>query len=241
MLCLDISFPTPQEDILFDDALLFLAEQGMGGEILRFWEASRIFIVLGRVSKIEEDLKIQPILDDHIVVVRRSSGGGTVVQGPGCLNYTLVLSKEKNAILADLKKSYEFILSKVVEALKPCGVAAHFLPISDIALLSNHKKISGNAQKRGRHYILHHGTLLYDFDLSTIEKYLKMPSQIPDYRRARPHLEFVANVEAGKESIKDSIRKCFKIKEELKKPSQQQLDTLKKFLAEKNVLVDLKG
>src|SRR3989338_2273939 len=110
MVLKDISFPSPQENILFDEALLALAEQGKGGEVLRFWESLTTFIVLGRIGKVEEDIYIENVARDEVMVLRRSSGGGTVVQGKGCLNFSLILVKDRDPSLNDLRKSYRDIL-----------------------------------------------------------------------------------------------------------------------------------
>ncbi|MDO8580218.1 MAG: lipoate--protein ligase family protein, partial [Candidatus Omnitrophota bacterium] len=170
MILKDISFPSPQENILFDEVLLALAEKGGTDEILRFWESPSYFVVLGRISKPQDDLNIAEVARHQIPVVRRSSGGGTVLQGKGCLNYSLILSKDKNPQLADLKKSYQVILQQIITAFKKLDVEAQYFPISDIAIAHTQKKFSGNAQKRAKHFILHHGTILYAFDLNLIER-----------------------------------------------------------------------
>src|SRR5665213_387067 len=121
----DISFPTPQENIAFDEVLLSLAEKYGAGEYLHFWESSQIFVVLGKIGRAEIDVNTIHTQKDNIPVLRRSSGGGTVVQGPGCLNYTLVLSKQKHPEINDLRASYEWISAKVVEALGHAGMEAY--------------------------------------------------------------------------------------------------------------------
>ena len=76
-------------NIDFDEVLLSLAEKHSRGEYLRFWEPSKVFIVLGRIGRAEIDVNLTHVQEDHIPVLRRSSGGGTVLQGPGCLNYNI--------------------------------------------------------------------------------------------------------------------------------------------------------
>jgi lipoate-protein ligase A len=205
----DISFPTPQENIAYDEVLLDLAEKHEAGECLRFWESSKIFIVLGRIGREDIDVNSIHTQKDNIPVLRRSSGGGTVVQGPGCLNYTLVLSKEKHPELNDLRKSYEWISDKIIDALGRAGVEAFFRPMSDLATSLSEKKFSGNAQRRKKHYILHHGTILYKFDLSLISRYLNMPRDIPEYRKHRPHTDFVTNIPIDPRVFKDHLAKIF--------------------------------
>jgi lipoate-protein ligase A len=238
MILRDISLLTPQENILCDEVLLYLAEHDQGGEALRFWESERLFIVLGRISNAREDIHAEAVLKDDIPVVRRASGGGTVLQGKGCLNYSLVLSKEAHPSLADLKDSYQFILHKIILALDRLGVKAVFYLPSDLALAKNNKKISGNAQKRGRKFILHHGTLLYNFDIPLMEMYLAMPENIPGYRQNRSHRDFTANIPVPVERIKDEIKNAFGAKTENNALSAQEMKCLSEFSVSRPATVD---
>jgi lipoate-protein ligase A len=224
----DISFPTPQENITFDEVLLSLAEKHGAGEYLRFWESSRIFVVMGLTGR--EDIDVNPMntRQDNIPVLRRSSGGGTVLQGPGCLNYTLVLSKQKHPELNDLHQSYEWISARIIEALRQAGCEAYFRPMSDLATGPGEKKFSGNAQRRRKHYILHHGTILYKFDLSLVSRYLNMPQDIPEYRKHRPHTDFVTNVPIDPCTFKGHLAQIFSASA-LQAPSVEELSLLENF------------
>jgi lipoate---protein ligase len=213
MLFRDVSFQDPKQNIAFDEVLLRLADKNGDIEYLRFWESPTYFVVLGRIGKETEDVHMDVASADGIPVLRRSSGGGTVVQGPGCLNYSLVLSKDKNPILHDLRGSYAWISQKITDSLKTLGIEACFRPISDIALTTGDLKFSGNAQHRGKTHILHHGTILYDFDLDLVSKYLKMPKDIPEYRKARSHKDFITNIYIKPESFKSALAKSFGIHE----------------------------
>ncbi len=207
----DVSFLTPEENLCFDDVLLLLAEQGQGGETLRFWEPSCYFIVLGKTSKAQEDISFSHVQKDHIPVLRRSSAGGTVLQGKGCLNFSLILSKNRHPALSDINASYSFILGKVKEAIESFHLECELYPPCDLALKKESRKFSGNAQKRGRHFILHHGTLLYNLDLSLVEKYLLFPKKTPPYRKERSHSDFLVNVPVCACSLKDRIAECFDV------------------------------
>ncbi|MDD3375623.1 MAG: lipoate--protein ligase family protein [Candidatus Omnitrophica bacterium] len=207
----NISFSNPQENILFDDVLLELAEQKKAPETLRFWESEQLFIVLGKISKVQDDVFVDVAQNNCIPILRRSSGGGTVLQGKGCLNFSLILSKDSHPDLQTISRSYQFILGKITAALESLAILAQWRPISDVALKNTNQKISGNAQKRARRFILHHGTILYDFNLSLIEKYLKIPKIYPDYRQNRLHGEFVANIQKKSEDIKRVVAAQFPI------------------------------
>jgi len=209
VLLKDISFPTPQENLSFDDELLRLADKKCNEEYLRFWESSVYFIVLGRIGKQEDDVDLGAAKADGIPILRRSSGGGTVVQGPGCLNYTFVLNKRRHPALNDLRASYAWISAKVIAALRPLEVDAVFRPTSDIALAGSEKKFSGNAQHRGKTHILHHGTILYNFNLDLITRYLSMPKDIPAYRKSRSHKDFITNVAVIPAEFKSALAKAF--------------------------------
>jgi len=225
----DITFPTPLENIKYDDVLLSLAEKQERGEFLRFWESPAVFIVMGLTGRAEIDVNEVTAQQDRIPVLRRSSGGGTVVQGAGCLNYALVLSKQKYPELNDLRQSYTLVSAKLGEALRRAGVEAFFRPTSDLATGKQEKKFSGNAQRRSKHYILHHGTILYKFDLGLISRYLRMPQDIPEYRKARPHTDFVTNVAIDPRVFKACLAEIFHASA-LQEPSLEELTWLKEFL-----------
>ena len=207
----DITLSTPAENILYDEVLLRRADAGEAGPVLRLWESDSVFIVLGKIGKPEEELCLSFVREDGIPVLRRSSGGGTVVQGPGCLNFSLVLAKDEDTRLNDLRLSYRVILESIVAALGHVGVRAQFYPTCDLALIDSDKKISGNAQRRGRRFILHHGTILYNFDLSLISRYLAMPKDIPDYRQGRAHEAFVANADVTKDELRQALLTQFHV------------------------------
>lgn len=205
MLLKTVSFQEPHLNLLYDDALLRMAEDNLTGDILRLWESPVFFAVLGRICKAEEDLMISSLAEDGVPVLRRSSGGGTVLQGPGCYNFSLILRKDRCPQLHDLHQSYQYILGRISRALERLGIPTVFQPVSDLALKSTNQKISGNAQRRCRHFILHHGTLLYGMDLGLIARYLKMPRSTPEYRQGRGHLDFVTTLPCTGSQLRDAL------------------------------------
>ena len=67
-------------------------------------------------------------------------------------------------------------------------------------------KFSGNALRCKRNFFLYHGTVLYDFPLDRISRYLQTPPRQPDYRRGRSHQEFVRNFPSDAVAIRKAIR-----------------------------------
>ena len=181
----------PAENLAWDEVLL---EQRK--EALRLWESPVPFIVLGRSGRIEREVRL-PV---EMPVLRRTSGGGTVLQGPGCLNYSLVLSLECRPELTSVERSYAVLQGWVVRVL---GMA---LEVRGSDILFDGRKVSGSAQRRTRGWLLHHGTLLYDtFDLGMIERVLREPERQPAHREGRRHGEFVGKLPVGRAELRHRL------------------------------------
>jgi len=203
MRVLDVSFPEPERNLALDEVLLNRAETGLSGECLRFWESPTPFVVLGVAQALSEELHEDACKKAVVPILRRCSAGGCVLQGPGCLNFTLVLDSTTRTEIRTIRSSYTYILGKLAEALGNLRTPARCSGISDLAVEG--VKISGNAQRRRKRFVLHHGTLLYALDLDLIPLYLKEPSQQPDYRRSRPHSEFVANLPLSRAELTEAL------------------------------------
>lgn len=203
---LDRTFATLEQNLAFDEALLLSAEAGESSESLRFWEYPSLAVVLGAGGSLALDVRETRCNDDGVPIQRRPSGGGTVLLGRGCLLFSLVLAYERVPELREVNASYRWILGRVSEALRPIA-NVELAGISDLAI--DGRKISGNAQQRKAKHVLHHGTLLYNFDLPLIGKYLFAPEREPAYRTGRDHETFVANLSVDGEQLKRLIATAF--------------------------------
>lgn len=208
MKVLDLTFSSPEENLACDEAILEACEAGKNEETLRFWEPKQTFAVLGYSNKVETELRKEACLRDRVPILRRISGGGTVLQGPGCLNYALILEIKKRPELATVTGANRFIMDRNRESLarllsKEVTVEGH----TDLAI--NGLKFSGNSQRRKKRYLLFHGTFLLDFDFETVEKYLSMPSQAPSYRKNRPHAAFLMNLNISSSRVKIALKRTW--------------------------------
>ena len=210
MTFLDLTFPTAAENLACDEALLDSFEESDGGDgVLRFWEPENYFVVVGYGNRVADEVNVAAVDADKISILRRCSGGGTVLQGPGCLNYSLILKIEENGPLAGITAANRFIMERNREAIaKEAGshrpeARMKIRGCTDLAL--DALKFSGNAQRRKQRFLLFHGTFLLRFDLPLIDKFLRMPSKEPDYRKGRSHKNFLTNLDLPADAVKRAL------------------------------------
>jgi lipoate-protein ligase A len=208
MNLLDLTLPTPVENLALDEALLDSAEAGQGGEVLRFWESPEYFVVVGYANKVDVEVDRAACESKGIPILRRCSGGGTVLQGPGCLNYALILKIEDSPTLQTIPETNCFVMTRQKAALQTLlndkvEIQGHTdLVVGDL-------KVSGNAQRRKREFLIFHGTFLLKFDLALMEKVLRKPSKEPAYRNNRSHGAFLANLLLSASQVKAAIQKTW--------------------------------
>jgi lipoate-protein ligase A len=201
---LKLTLPTATENLALDEALLLEAEDGRGGEVLRLWEWPTPAVILGAAGRLARDVDEAACARDGVPVLRRSSGGGTVLLGHGCLLYSLVLAYGRAPALGEIPSSYAWILGRLCDTLAGAGLAVEPAGTSDLACAG--RKFSGNSQQRKRGHLLHHGTLLYAFDLGLVGRYLHPPERQPAYRQARAHADFLTNLPLATEELERRLR-----------------------------------
>ncbi len=212
MTLLDLTLPSPAENLALEETLLDAAETGQAGEVLRFWESPKHFVVVGYANKVASEVNVAACEAKGIPILRRCSGGGTVVQGPGCLNYAVILRITEAGPTRSISAANEYIMERTRRAIAPLtsdlrlqtpdshvSVRGH----TDLAL--GNLKFSGNAQRRRKKFLLFHGTLLLNFDLPLISELLNMPSLQPDYRDGRAHEQFILNLGLPAKAVKSAL------------------------------------
>jgi len=203
-LC-DVTLPTPEENLACDEALLHQSESGHGDELLRFWEPAQHFVVLGYANQAAREVNLPFCRAQGIPVLRRCTGGGTVLQGPGVLNYALVLRFDSTGPLHSISATNQFVLERHRDALAPLlGAPVRKQGQTDLAI--GGLKFSGNAQRRQRRFLIFHGAFLLNLDIGLVERALPLPSREPDYRAGRSHTDFLLNLKLPAEAIKFALR-----------------------------------
>ena len=241
---LDLTFPTPAENLACDEALLDGCDAGAGPEVLRFWEPQQYFIVVGYSNRVAREVNVDACKRLGIPILRRCSGGGAVLQGPGWLNYSLVLRIDFNPALHTVTGASRFVLEQNRAALEKLltrssrreealsSDSALPTPYSALAacghtdLALGGLKFSGNAQRRKRRAVLLHGTFLLNFELALVSELLPMPSKQPEYRRGRSHGEFLRNLKAPAGAVKAALRQAWRADELLTAQPREAIQAL---------------
>ncbi len=133
------------------------------------WQ-NRPSIIVGRFQNTAQEVNRPFVEERGIAVVRRISGGGAVYHDLGNINYTFIVPNDEG-------NPFDFArhAKPVVDALAALGVKAEFNSRNDLAI--DGKKFSGSAQHMDRRRLLHHGTLLFDSDLSVLALALQVDEE----------------------------------------------------------------
>jgi lipoate---protein ligase len=230
---LDLTLPSPAENLAADETLLDWCETGHGDETLRFWEPRETFVVVGYANKVATEVNIAACEAKGIPIFRRCSGGGTVVQMPGGLNYALILRITGDGPTRSISSANKFIMEKnraAIESLADqfkiqnskfkISVRGH----TDLCL--GDLKFAGNSQRRRKNFLLFHGTLLLNCNLALVSELLLMPSLQPDHRASRPHADFVTNLNLPADKVKAALAKAWNADEELSNPPLKEIPKL---------------
>jgi len=124
-------------------------------------------VIIGRNQNTIEEINAKFIKDSNIHVVRRMSGGGAVYHDLGNLNFTFIVNSDQ-----DVASNFKKFTAPIMAALAKLGVKAEFSGRNDITI--DGKKFSGNAQHYSKNRLLHHGTILFDSDLSVVQEALNV-------------------------------------------------------------------
>jgi lipoate-protein ligase A len=214
MKYLDLSLKQPEANLACDETLLEWCEEGGGAPLLRFWESPEVFVVVGYSKPVANEVHLQACEVRGFSVLRRCTGGGTVVQGPGCLNYALVLPVKATEALQTIPATNRYVMEKhcqIVQSLLGTPVAVQ--GYTDLTVQG--RKFSGNAQRRRRDFLLFHGSFLLGFDLKLIEELLPLPAAQPEYRAGRSHHDFLINVPVDPALLKNALRQGWDASEPL--------------------------
>jgi lipoate-protein ligase A len=208
---LDAQMASPAAQLALDEALLEEAHEGRcTGVVVRCWMAGEPVVVLGSSSRVEEEVDSRACAEHGVAILRRPSGGATVLLGPGCLMWSVITHHAAGP--PAIECIHAAMLVPLAAALGT-GAADRVVRrgLSDLAIQTRdgERKVSGNALRVRRHGVLYHGTLLDGLDLALVSQVLRHPPREPEYRERRPHAAFLANLGLGRERVEQAVRDAF--------------------------------
>ncbi len=160
------------------------------GEGILVWQPAETIIVLGQSNTPERSLILENVMSDGIPVTKRPTGGEAVVLTPRMA--VITVAREYTGLV----RSRDFFMEvnrMILDLLSDLGVKNYGTRgISDITI--GHRKILGSSMHRRENRLVYHAVLNIAGDPQLFEKYLRHPSREPDYRRSRPHGEFVTSL-----------------------------------------------
>ncbi|MCE9544837.1 MAG: lipoate--protein ligase family protein [Planctomycetia bacterium] len=205
---LELTLPTAAENIALDEALLLQCEAtGDDAEVFRMWEPAAPMVVLGRSSQVATEVKLDACRRDGVPILRRTSGGASIVAAPGSLMYAVVLSYARRPALRAIDLAHAFVLRSILAAVEKVVPDVRRAGTSDLVL--GDQKFSGNSLRCRRTHLLYHGTILCDMPLELVERYLRIPPRQPQYRAGRSHGEFLIGLPVERAALRAAAAKAF--------------------------------
>ncbi len=159
---------------------------------------------MGISGRPEALLNLERVKKDHIPVIRRFSGGGTVIVDEGTLLFTFIFNK------ADVLHIHAF----PEPILRWSGdLYAKSFRIPEFRLVENDyaigpKKCGGNAQYIKKDRWLHHTSFLWDYQEENMD-YLLLPAKRPRYREDRSHADFLCKLKMFIRSKEELIQTLY--------------------------------
>ena len=123
-------------------------------------------IIVGRHQNTAAEINEEFVKEKNIKVVRRLSGGGAVYHDLGNLNFTFIVDAQPGQKV-DLRK----FCQPIADTLCALGAKAEVDGRNDI--LIDGMKVSGNAQYVRQGRVMHHGTILFDSDMTVLSQALR--------------------------------------------------------------------
>lgn len=138
-------------------------------DIFMIWQ-NEPTVVIGKNQNAHAEINMNYLKEHGIHIARRITGGGAVYHDLGNINYTFISSKnQKNEI------NFEYYTIPIIESLKNLGINVKLSGRNDLTV--DEKKFSGSAQHAKDGRVLHHGTLLFDSDLSVLTNVLNVDDE----------------------------------------------------------------
>lgn len=171
---LKTGYKNAYENMAIDYAILVANSKNLVPPTVRFYGWNPAAISIGYFQSLLDEIDLDKCNELNVDYVRRITGGGAVFHEDE-LTYSIVISESQPFITKNILESYGRICGAIIKGLNNLGIDSEYMPINDI--MSNGKKISGNAQTRKIKTLLQHGTILMDVDVEKMFSVLNVPNE----------------------------------------------------------------
>jgi len=154
-------------------------------DIFMLWQ-NEPTVVIGKNQNVYAEINREYLKKNNIKVARRITGGGAVYHDLGNINYSFIGNIDQPKI------DFEYFSKPIIEALSSLGLSVSLSGRNDI--MAGDKKISGNAQCNRGGRVLHHGTLLFNSDLSVLSEVLSVDPEKIKAKALSSTRQRVANI-----------------------------------------------
>ncbi|HSX10673.1 MAG TPA: lipoate--protein ligase family protein [Chlamydiales bacterium] len=156
---------------------------------------------MGISGQPEALLNLPTVERDQIPIIKRFSGGGTVIVDENTLFITFIMAKEH----IDVAPFPEPILRWSADLYRDAWKIPQFhLRENDYCI--GEKKCGGNAQYIKKDRWLHHTSFLWDYSEENMA-HLRLPEKRPQYRKDRSHSDFLTRLKVHSLSPNTLIQK----------------------------------
>lgn len=176
-------------------------------------------IVMGISGKSRELIYEEKVAQANMPLIRRFSGGGTVVVDHNTLFVSFLFSSEAHPFSPYPQQILTWSETLYQEAIPS-------LQLRENDYIIGKRKIGGNAQYIRKGRWLHHTTFLWDYD-SELMGLLKLPTKRPDYRADRSHEDFIDRLAShlpSKETLPVEMKRILSQKYQLQTAHQMEID-----------------
>lgn len=151
-------------------------------------EGSPTTIVMGISGKEEELVHLSQASQDGIPLIKRFSGGGTVIVDENTLFVTFICQKTLHSF-----SPYPEPIMRWTASLYKKAFQHPLFSLRENDYVIGDKKCGGNAQYIRKERWLHHTSFVWDYRKENMD-YLLHPQKTPAYREGRSHSDFLCSL-----------------------------------------------
>ncbi|HHV62358.1 MAG TPA: DUF116 domain-containing protein [Firmicutes bacterium] len=172
---LDTGARPAAENMALDEVILAARSKDLSPDTIRFLQFHPPCALVGYHQDVEQEIRVDWCQEHGVEINRRITGGGALFWDATQIGWEVIAAKSYPGIPPGIEELYEKLCMAVVSGLRALGVEACFRPRNDIEV--NGRKISGTGGTELDGAFLFQGTLLVDFDVDSMLRALRIPTE----------------------------------------------------------------